>query len=195
MNFSDRVYSLDTEEENVKSLNDFFKNSDFKQLKMVIDEEIDESFLDDQFSPLFDKLPSTFDHEIRKKSLNLLDSKKLFKSKFLSASTPTNNSEEKEEFLRDEEEYLLENNDIFRIRSKDRIFLEYFRDIQKKITYFRVHVRENIMCFISKLDKNLQNRKFLKLKLEIDAGNLAKLGEESEKSKKFVDIFTKVFGF
>lgn len=190
MNFPNRVYSLDTEEETIKSLNDFFKNSDFKQLKMVIDEEIDESFIEDQFSPLFDKLPSTFDQEIRKKnSLNLLDSRKIFKSKFLSASTPTNNSEEKEEFLRDEEEYSLENTDIFRVRGKDRIFLEYFRDIQKKVIYFRVHVKENIMCFISKLDKKLQNCTFLKQKMEIDAGNLAKLGEENEKSNNFFDLF------
>lgn len=182
--FENRVYTL-KEDENFNSFSDYLQNSDFKQLKMVIDEEIDETLLDDNSSPLFDKMPSGFDHSSlplpRKRSL-ILDNRKLFKSKFLSASTPTNHSEEREEFYRDEDEYFFEHTDLLKIRAKDRIYLEYFRDVQKKAFFFSKYLEENTLCFITRFEPKQMSEKLLHEKLVVDPKTFAKVEEENEKS-------------
>lgn len=179
--FEDTIYTVG--EEAAITFQDYLNHSDFKNLQMVIDEEMDESFIDDQFSPLFEKLPMNFDfNEKKRNSLNSNNSlSPKFKSKYLSASTPTN-YENRNIFYRDEEEYFYDSNDMLNKKIKDKIFLEYFFDIQKKVRYFLVYVLNDVVCFITRLDLNLVNMKLMKEELKINPNNFIKLDEENEKS-------------
>ena len=181
--FEDMIYCL-KEEEEFGTFQEYLNHSDFKNLKMVIDEELDESLLDDHFSPLFDKIPSNFDvKEKKKNSLCVYDHSKKFKSKFLSASSPSNTNDGECLFFHDEDEYLSDNNDIINKKIKDKTYLEYFMDINVKVSYFLVYLNENVIGLITKLDRELENNVFLKQNNQIEPNSIIKLEEETNKSE------------
>ena len=106
-----------------------------------------------------------------------------FKTKFLSASSPTN-YEISEPWVEDDE-YIYENNESMNKKIKDKIYLDFFMDIQKKAGYFLPYVKQSILGLITKMDHKVRDEKILKEEHKIDPSAIAKLEVENELSNDF----------
>ena len=63
---------------------------------------------------------------------------------------------------------------------KDKMFLDFFMDIQKKAGYFLPYVKESILGLITKMDHKVRDEKILKEEHKIDPSAIAKLEVENE---------------
>ena len=191
LNFEMAIFCF--KEEELSTFQDYLNHSEFKNLKMVIDEEAEESMFED--APFIEKLPSVAElyQNHKKGSLSLGDGfyKPKFKSKFLTANSPTN--ENMTESWVEDDEFLYENNEHMNKKIKDKMFLEYFMDIQKKTGFFLQYVKDGIMAFITRLESKVCNQNFLKEDLKIDPMALNKLEAENEQSKEHFILFSKIF--
>lgn len=63
---------------------------------------------------------------------------------------------------------------------KDKMFLDFFMDIQKKAGYFLPYVQQSILGLITKMDHKVRDERILKEEHKIDPSAIAKLEDENE---------------